>query len=117
MHIGTAYRVELPNGDGPYTIKDPDNLYQTARQMAAVHTDNRHPSPSQSFGGWARFNGVDQRDVFGFANMQSLFGWFGGWLPRLIREGYKIVKYDNVPITHSCEDGYQLSFRKPENYS
>ena len=97
--MGTYYRVENDQGNGPYQ----DSAGTFRSYMGLAHSfDSAHPSPFRS--------GYSMRmvDYCAFNNMQDLFRWFGGWLPTLIQNGYRVVK---VTGKLCFDDGYQVVIR------
>lgn len=102
-----VYRVEMPDGLGPYWSKTVPGLGQ---KLAYRHVDiERHPDPYRDFT-------PDQytRDlIFGFSSMKQLFSWFGGFVSVILKNGGKIVKYNvNKKYVVTGKSGRQLAFSK-----
>ena len=96
------YRVENSNGNGPYN--DPD-LGDLRDEINYAHAQNNtHPSPQRQ-GYW--MDRVTEKCAF--RSMQDLFAWFGGWLPLLTREGYRVARVQGI-VTWS--DKYQVVYRE-----
>lgn len=100
-----VYRVEMPDGLGPYWSEDCEKFRY---RMGSKHNrSDTHPTPDKDFSGENYKSGF----VFGFDSMQKLFQWFGGFIRTILNNGGKIVKYtiddNHVIMGHS---GRQLVF-------
>lgn len=102
MITATVYRVENRRGQGPYITGWKG---KGGWALGYLHSDARHPGPIQSFG--KQYRGF----LYGFESMQALYKWFGGYLPRLLSDGYKIVKIPNAEIEDRDPNGLQVVFR------
>lgn len=111
----TVYRVEDPAQLGPYT----EGYGSTITRMRDNHNfgpAHLHPSPYTSWAVRMRTQPGNARCAF--MDMQSLFRWFGGWLPGLLREGFHIAAIDEAHVTHGPDDVGQVIFldsRKDRN--
>ena len=117
----TVYRVENDFGQGPYTggwqLRNPDLFWGFSLGVYDRQRRSTHLRVSRSVIS-------DPRGYkYGFESMQSLFRWFGGFLPQLIEDGYRVVKIENANIK-AVDPGVQLAFagttdeeRKPMSYN
>jgi hypothetical protein len=107
------YRVEGPDGIGPYQTLKPDwssrepELIDLADAVAREHSDcPDHPSPC--------FDGIghlrDEHEICGFSSPDDLKTWFAGWLRKLHRAGYVVAVYD-VPDHGVRHGGHQVVFK------
>jgi hypothetical protein len=102
----TIYRVEHPVSlIGPYNY-DGDNREELMGMYDAHTSDSYHLSPYLDMS-----HPVLQHELCGFRTMRQLFTWFGGWLPVLIRNGFKVAVYHDVKVT--AESSKQLVFVNP----
>lgn len=98
----TFYRVQDAEGIGPY------QKFNNAEMFYRHGGDTRnHPSPYIS-----GRHIMDDNELCGFRNMQQLYRWFGGYLPGLLRNGYKIVKVNG---TLKYSDPYQVAYEPEGN--
>jgi hypothetical protein len=81
----SVFRIEKPNGDGPYA--DADNA--VLKHMNAVHGDADHPDPSDD----VLLEGINPDESCGFATMCDLEAWFSGYEDVLESAGYNISVY------------------------
>lgn len=97
------YRIENGDGKGPYTGWG----HGKGHNLAVIHTDNAHPGPYTSF---HRTPEADEK--FAFPSMRALFAWFGGWLPVMLRDGFKVkvidLNYDHGDTWET--DGFQVIY-------
>ena len=106
--MSTVYRVENPHNMGPYS----DANYGSATvRMRADHNNGPaqlHPSPYVAMG----VSMMRQPSSYkcAFNNMQSLFRWFGGWLPGLLKEGYHVAAIDDVAVKFGPDHTGQVIF-------
>jgi hypothetical protein len=108
--MAKVYRVENREGIGPYAD---DNYGSTVVRMRADHNDGRpihvkvHPSPFVSL---SVLMGTEPTTAkCAFDSMQALFRWFGGWLPGLLKEGYRIAAFDS-DVKYGPDDVGQVIF-------
>lgn len=90
------FRVEAPNGAGPYAGNE-DN--KELAHMFAVHGDADHPDPFDD----ELLDGIYPDEVCGFPTLCALENWFAGYDDPLHEAGYKIAVY-TVPF-HSVRYG------------
>ena len=95
------YRVENSSGNGPYN--DPD-LGDLRYRVNNAHAQSGTHRPPQLSGFW-----MHSGEKCAFRSMQDLFAWFGGWLPLLTREGYRVARVQGI-VTWS--DKYQVVYRE-----
>lgn len=88
----SVFRVEKPNGDGPYADGADKNLYE---HMNAVHGDADHPSPEDD----PMLGEIYPDEHCGFAALCQLEEWFAGYEDILDECGYGISVY-TVPLAH-----------------
>ena len=103
--MATVYRVEHPSDHiGPYNHKWPhgDNLLfnhsDDYKNHPAVYLDMEYA--------------MDDDDRCGFRDMRQMFRWFGGWMPVMIRNGFRVAVYRDVEILD--ESPLQVVFRISE---
>lgn len=102
-----VYRVEYPDGIGPY--HPPDNPERWPGRMALsfdltdAHSYGRggHPVAQIPYGMGYRC---------AFRSMRDLFRWFGGWLPLILKLGAKVKTYDVPSDGIVYEDSHQVAF-------
>lgn len=82
----SVFRVEKPNGDGPYADDADKNLYD---HMNAVHGDADHPDPEDD----PMLGGINPEEHCGFATLCDLEAWFAGYEDILHECGYGISVY------------------------
>lgn len=80
----TVYRLEGPDGTGPYNDSTPHS-----RIIGNEHGVQTHPGPYQDFG---RHPHMDE--YFGCETLTQLMIWFGEYFTNLLAEGFRVVKYD-----------------------
>jgi hypothetical protein len=107
--ITKVYRVEDPARlDGPYS-----NGYGSATlRMRADHNNGPaqlHPSPYVSMQVSMSRQTFDTKCAFN--SMQALFSWFGGWLPGLLKEGFRVAVVEDAYVTHGPDHVGQVLFR------
>lgn len=98
----TMFRVETPDGEGPYMSALFDGAPYAADilHMRRNHTDEAHHCPYDD----PKLNYTIAKDeVCGFATLAALEEWFAGYEDPLYEYGYSIVAY-TVPYT-SCRFG------------
>lgn len=81
----SVFRIEKPNGDGPYTDADS----RITEHMNAVHGDDDHPDPSED----PMLDGINPDESCGFATLCDLEAWFSGYGDLLEEAGYGIAVY------------------------
>lgn len=81
----SVFRVEKPNGDGPYA----DDNRTLCEQMNAVHGDADHPDPEDD----PMLSGINPDEHCGFALLCQLEEWFSGYEDILTECGYGISVY------------------------
>ena len=105
----TIYRVEDPTLTGPYSVgygsatlrmRDDHNQYGLQLQL--------HPSPYMSW--QVSISRLPWNTKCAFKDMRSLFAWFGGWLPGMLREGFHITVIDDADVTHGPDIQGQVLF-------
>lgn len=97
-----VYRVEGPDGKGPYNGKCHSYEAEVLRSWFFMRANEAHtPSPYAD----PLLDGcpITSSDLFGFAKMTDLFRWFGGFVSPFLKTGYSIAIYD-VP-DHSVKIG------------
>jgi hypothetical protein len=104
-----VYRVEDPARlDGPYS-----NGYGSATlRMRTDHNNGPaqlHPSPFVSMK--VSMMSQPSETKCAFDSMQSLFRWFGGWLPGLLKEGFVIASVEHANVTHGPDHTGQVLFQ------
>lgn len=85
----SVFRVEKPNGAGPYG----DMVHPVLAHMNAAHGDADHPDPTDD----AVLEGIYPDEHCGFATVCDLDSWFEGYEDALAECGYSIAVY-TVPI-------------------
>ena len=106
--MSTVYRVEDPSLIGPYSGSYAGNTTVRMRDDHNNGPASLHPSPYTS---WQIRMGTQPLETrCAFDSMQSLFRWFGGWLPGMIREGFHISAIDDVQVTAGPDDVGQVLF-------
>jgi hypothetical protein len=88
-----VYRVECPDGRGPYN--QGDNAWSF--RLGCVHTGSSHPSPfvDSEVGNELELGLPSKNWVCGFKSMKDLYAWFGGYLKGAMRElDARIVMYE-----------------------
>ena len=101
--MATVYRIERPDdGIGPYNHIGEE----LSDRLASAHAWDleRHPAIGLDLD-----YRMEPGDRCGFANMRQLFSWFGGWLPILLRNGYRIVVYRDAYVM--AQSDHQLVFQ------
>ena len=86
----SVFRVEKPNGDGPYADLAQKMLCE---HMNAVHGDADHPDPEED----PMLDGIMPDEHCGFATLCDLEAWFAGYEDILDDCGYGIAVY-TVPL-------------------
>lgn len=86
----SVFRVEKPNGDGPYADDADRSLYE---HMNAVHGDAAHPDPEDD----PMLEGINPDEHCGFATLCDLEEWFAGYEDILDGCGYGISIY-SMPL-------------------
>jgi hypothetical protein len=81
----SVFRIEKPNGDGPYNDADS----RITEHMNAVHGDADHPDPSED----PMLDGINPDESCGFATLCDLEEWFSGYGDILADAGYGIAVY------------------------
>lgn len=85
----SIYRVEQPNGAGPYSQEYMDSL----EDMFDEHEGGIHVSPKQDrLLGW-----IDPGEYCCFATLAQLKEWFEGYEHDLTELGFKVARY-SVPL-------------------
>ena len=90
MDTVTVYRVEQPDGSGPYF--DRYGAYRwddRLERMRSDHSDEAHPSPRQD----PMLETIDIYEQSCFESLEQLTKWFKGWMVRLAEEGYAVSEY------------------------
>lgn len=87
----SVFRVEKPNGDGPYADDADSDLYA---HMNAVHGDADHPDPEDD----PMLGQIYPDEHCGFATLCDLESWFSGYDDVLADAGYSISVY-TMPFT------------------
>ncbi len=82
----SVFRVEKPNGDGPYSDDADKNLYE---HMNAVHGDADHPDPADD----PMLDVIYPDESCGFATLCDLESWFSGYEDILSDAGFRIAVY------------------------
>lgn len=87
----TVYRVEDPEGRGPYSSYLAHMNYMKHSGGRDYPERERTPAPSE--------DGFSHRDIsahhfFGFASLGELFAWFDGYAQELHRNRYRIAVYE-----------------------
>jgi hypothetical protein len=82
----SIFRVEKPNGDGPYADDADKTLYE---HMNAVHGDAEHPDPADD----PMLEGINPDESCGFATWCDLEAWFSGYEDVLAECGYGVTVY------------------------
>lgn len=97
----TMFRVEQPDGSGPYfaDIDEDLPLAESLYHMRYNHTDADHLSPSRD----PMLKYIADDEVCGFTTLGGLDNWFAGYEDALAEAGFSIVAYI-VPYT-SCRFG------------
>lgn len=87
----SVFRVELPNGDGPYADDTNSKMFE---HMNAVHGDADHPDPEDD----DMLGCIHPDEHCGFATLCDLESWFAGYEDVLAECGYRIAVY-TMPLT------------------
>lgn len=98
MH--TVYRVELPDGSGPYVGLHHINMFHPIMSTHIVGTCEKHSPPKE----------IADEQVCGFESMEQLNNWFEGCLDWLFSRGYVISEYQ--VSDYEKPDDYQILFVK-----
>ena len=105
MSTVTVYRVEQPDGSGPYFYPDGDyRWFDSLERMREDHSDTDHPTPSRD-----GLPVIESHQRSGFVSLVDLKNWFRGWEPSLAAEDYSITLYD-VPEKYIGRGGKQAIF-------
>jgi hypothetical protein len=102
----SIFRVETPDGGGPYGAGNP--YYD---HMNAVHGDADHPSPEDD----ALLDGIYPDEYCGFATLTDLEEWFSGYEDVLADAGFEISVY-TVPLSSVRYGLKQAVFLRSDNY-
>lgn len=82
-----VYRVEGPNGNGPYTTND----FSLRFKLCDAHTDLRHPGP----GADDELRRIEYDEYCGFNSVEALMEWFSPkWRKALEEEGFIVKVYE-----------------------
>lgn len=97
----TMFRVELPDGTGPYfaEIDEDLSLAEELWHMRYNHSDDAHANPGND----PMLNYIANDEVCGFSTLAELETWFAGYEDALTEAGFSIVAY-TVPYV-SCRFG------------
>jgi len=107
-----VYRLEFPHGQGgyvgPYNVhhcyvarmtRELDSLLGKLHLYHSPYVSDRHPPIH-----------VPDGHSVAVRSMQDLYRWFGGFLPKLLKEGARVGVYEVDEEYIVEEDEYQLAF-------
>lgn len=90
MDTVTVYRVEQPDGTGPYFDRYGDYHWGDRLDlMRSDHSDDAHPSPRHD----PMLGRIEIYEKSCFESLEQLTEWFKGWMVRLAEEGYVVSEY------------------------
>lgn len=103
----TVWRLENKDGNGPYIPGPGERLKAVMRDLHASHKNMTHPSPFVD-----NIRNFDWTNEFcGFRTRRDLEEWFDGFMPRLYRAGFRMVRYD-IPADRVRNGTRQVVFKR-----
>lgn len=87
----TVYRLENDKNIGPY--QSPPEYEEWYSDMMREHMNNAHPNKWEDFS-----KGHEDEYVYGFSSLEGVKSWFKGYLPQLLKAGFKIMTYNSNDV-------------------